>query len=447
MARVNREDQRRVRAAMAERDRRILPVRLILPALHTQQSQFVEDQHRVVVAACGTKTGKTFGNAIWLTRHAWNNYQSLNWWCAPFYRQAKIAFELVQLFLPHDPRRVKVHKTDLAIELLRADGRRHSLIEFRSAENPDTLRGDGVHAAVADEGSFWRHASWVSLWTTLTRTRGHVRLISTPKGRNWFYDEYQKGLALNPDGTKKYPTHACYRLPTSSNPYVPRESIEEARQNMPEDVFKQEFLAEFLDESAGVFRNIGACQTAEWVENPVPGRQYVIGIDWAKHEDYTVFMIGDLATRKIVHIMKHNEIDWNVNIDRAVRTARKWNNAAILHDSTGEGDVIHDNLKAAYSNVEGYSIFNNAPKVALIQKAQLAFEKKEIAIPKRGSHPNADRLQRELEIYGYQLSPQGKFVFGAPEGEHDDFVIALAMCWWRMSLPTFRTIHRSIRGV
>lgn len=439
---VNREDQRKV---LAQRQAQL--VGLVLPKLHTQQGHFVNDQHRVVVAACGTKTGKTFGNVVGFIRHAWNNHQSLNWWCAPFYRQAKIAFELCKLILPNDKHRVRISSTNLAIELLRANGTRHALMEFRSAEDPATLRGDGVHYAVADEGAFWRHASWISLWTTLTRTLGKVRLISTPKGRNWFYDEYQKAFLLNPDGSKKHPTHASYRLPTSSNPTVPREAIEDARREMLEDVFKQEFLAEFLEDGAGVFKNIAKCQVAEWHNKPIPGRRYVIGIDWAKHEDYTVLCIGDVEQRRIIHICRYNDVDWNVNIARAVRVARKWNNAFILHDSTGEGDVIHDNLKAAYAKVEGYSLYNNAPKVALIQKLQLAFQDQVIGIPKRESGPNAQRLQRELEVYGFQLSDLGKFIFGAPEGEHDDTVIAAALCWWQMSVPVAKTSFRQIRGI
>jgi hypothetical protein len=52
------------------------PIRLDLPPLHRRQAEFVNDPRRVVVASCGTKTGKTFGLSIWLLRNAWNNYQS-----------------------------------------------------------------------------------------------------------------------------------------------------------------------------------------------------------------------------------------------------------------------------------------------------------------------------------------------------------------------------------
>src|SRR5512139_2667769 len=98
-------------------------VHLTLPPLHPQQAEFVNDPHRIVVAACGTKTGKTFGLSIWMALNAWNTYQSLNWWCAPTYRQAKIAFKLIGNLLPtYDQRRVRTSRTDLVYELLRADG-------------------------------------------------------------------------------------------------------------------------------------------------------------------------------------------------------------------------------------------------------------------------------------------------------------------------------------
>jgi phage terminase large subunit-like protein len=165
-----------------------------LPPLHPQQSDFVNDPTRIVVAACGTKTGKTFGLCIWLLRHAWNNYQSLNWWAAPTLRQARIAFNTIGRWLPPvSSGRIRVNRNEMVYTLLRSDGSVHSIIEFRSADNPDSLRGEGVHAAVVDEAGYWSRDSYISIWTTLTRTRGKLRVISTPKGRNWFYEEWMKG--------------------------------------------------------------------------------------------------------------------------------------------------------------------------------------------------------------------------------------------------------------
>jgi hypothetical protein len=163
-------------------------------------------------------------------------------------------------------------------ELLRADGTVYSRIEFRSADNSESLRGEGVHAAVIDEAAYWSQESFVSVWTTLTRTRGKLRIISTPKGRNWFFDQWAKGWFE--DQREENPEYWSYQLPTECNPTVPRESLVEAQRQLPDDVYRQEYLAEFLKDSAGVFRHIIDCEASTELDGPEQGASYVMGIDW-----------------------------------------------------------------------------------------------------------------------------------------------------------------------
>lgn len=411
------------------------------------------DEHRIVVAACGTKFGKTLGLSVWLTREAWNTKQALVWWCAPTIRQARIAFNMIGLWLPKE--RVGIHRSDanLAYDLLYSDGTVHSTIAFRSADNPASLRGDGVHAAVVDEAGYWDRASYTSVWTTLTRTRGKLRVISTPKGRNWFFDEWSKGTPGYTLNGEVFPEYSSYCLPTASNPYVPPEAIEEARRNLPADVFQQEYEARFLDESAGVFRNIIACQTAAMRNRPQPGRRYAIGVDFAKHSDFTVIMVGDVAAREIVHIERYNDVDWTVNEARTVKCARDWNNAAILIDATGVGDVVFDHMRAAYGNTFGYNIATNAAKQALVQKTQMAFERTDIKIPKPGGQNTAEMnamagvLQQELQMFGYTMTPQGRMQYSAPDGYHDDAVTALCLLYWQMTEEPFVYRAKSVAGL
>lgn len=385
--------------------------------------------------------------SLWLLQGAWNNYQSMNWWTAPTYHQCKIAFDLIGSILPKNTYNRRASSGQMSYELLRSDGSRHSMIEFRSADNPESLRGEGVHACVIDEAAYWGIDSFVSVWTTLTRTRGKLRIISTPKGRTWFYDEWMKGW--DPELRKKYPEFKSFRLPTWTNPLIPRESILEARRNLPEDVYRQEYEAEFLDESAGVFRNIRGCMTGNWLEAPEPGHQYVMGVDWAKRSDYTVFTIADRATKQIVHIKRHNMIDWNANIDMAVRTAKFWNRAQMITDSTGVGDVPFDAIRSVYPHCVGYSISTNAAKQALIQKMQLALEQSKIVLP--GEHstkrPEPKILQKELEMYSYEVSPTGKIQYSAPEGYYDDAVISACLANWALDTTPIVYRAKSIRGV
>ena len=210
-------------------------MRLKLPPLHAGQVGIFHDPHRIVVATAGSKFGKTWCMCMWLLQQAWNRDGSVNWWVAPVFKQAQIAYRLIESLIPKHL--CRPNKTEMSIELLRTDGSARSRIDFKSADNPASIRGEGVHAAVGDEAAYWVHDAYVSLWTTLSRTRGKLRLISTPKGRNAFYDEFLKGG--NPD----FPEFASYQLPTWLNPTVSKEAIEEFRRNMPADVFRQEVLS------------------------------------------------------------------------------------------------------------------------------------------------------------------------------------------------------------
>jgi phage terminase large subunit-like protein len=434
----------------------VKPVRLILPPLHPLQRQFVDDKHRFVVAACGSKFGKTFGLAIWIIREAWNTEQGLFWWCAPVYKQAQIAFKLIGHMLPPGRFRQRRSQGEMVYELLYADGRVRSTIDFRSAERPESLRGDGVHGAVIDEAGYWKRDSFISVMTTLTRTQGKLRIISTPKGKTWFFEEWSKGWY--PDKRAANPEYFSYQLPTSANPTVTKAAIETLRRNFTDRQFRQEILAEFLDDGAGVFSNLRRCQQTKLQYEPKLGKRYVMGVDWAKDQDYTVFLVMDADTRRVVHIERHQGIDWNVNIDKALRCAKRWNRAAMILDSTGVGSPPFDAIAAVYPFVEAFNIYNNEPKVALIQRLQMALEREEIKIPvTSGYEPQEDPegkyeelgrlLEGELQMYNVTVTKTGKRAYSAPEGYTDDMVIALALATWKASEEPMIYTFDQVRGV
>lgn len=422
-------------------------IRLTLPALHPEQSEFVNDQHRVVVAACGSKTGKTFGLCIWLLRHAWNNRGTLNWWCAPTIRQATNAFNIIGRWLPKG--RYHSNRQERIYWLLKDDGSVHSTIEFRSADRPESLRGDGVHAAVADEACYWNKQSYVSLWTTMTQTMGLLRVISTPKGKNWFYEEWLKGWdgdhMEGPDLKlrSEHPFIKSYRLPTWSNPFIKPEAIETLRKIFTINQFQQEIEARFLDDAAGAFKNLRECQRSRLLSKPIRGQRYILAVDWAKHEDYTTFVVVDETSKEVVHLERHNDVDWNINISRAIRCAKEWNQASMIVDSTGIGDVIFDQIKSAYPYLYGFNMGTNSGKVQLIQRLQLSFERTEILIPNPSEQTRGDfveaaeQLLHELRMYAVDTSQFGRLIFSAPDGYHDDYVVALALANWLVNQEPF----------
>jgi hypothetical protein len=263
--------------------------------------------------------------------------------------------------------------------LLEPDGSIHSTIEFKSGDNPDSLRGFAVNFVVIDEAARVPYESFISVMTTLTQTRGRAIIISTPNGRGWFYDVYQRGVKFTQDGTPLLlpgQVDKWYEvvLPATANvdqPTVKKESIEEMRRNLPEQVFRQEVAAMFLNDSAGVFQYIRECIMAgPLTEAPLPGRRYVMGIDLARVEDLHRHHGGRHCSQAYRAPSTLQEIGWQIQYYRIIEISQLYNNAYFMLDSTGLGDPIYDALINAGLNGEPYKLSNQS-KQALMEKLRI----------------------------------------------------------------------------
>jgi hypothetical protein len=383
---------------------------------------------RFIVGACGTKFGKTYGCSIRIVKEAWDKAGSLNWWVAPSYKQSEMAYRLCKRLLPKDT--YQDYKADLRLELIEPDGNWHSTIEFKSADNDDNLRGFAVNFFILDEAARISREAYDSVLTTTTQTDGRGIIISTPKGRNWFFDEYQrgdKGTLLDGE-TDEYPEYMSIRMPTWTNPTVKPQRILMMRKNMPADVFEQEVAARFMLDGAGVFRGIENCIKNVLVdhmgrplwETPVSGHRYVLGVDLARKKDYTVIFVLDRKRRHVVYYDRFNDLSWAVQKRRIVDTAKRYNNAAIWMDGTGLGDPIVEDVRNAGCHVECF-IISTRSKQDLIESLRASIEFGRITFP------TIPVLIRELKSFEYAVTTSGNIKYSAPSGQHDDTVLALAL--------------------
>lgn len=429
-------------------------VTLTLPPAHPRQYEFLNMLYqpgvRFAVGACGTKFGKTFGTTTAMVKRAWDNKDSLNWWVSPTFVQAKMAFGIIKKLLPQGT--FQEYVADLRLILLHPDGSERSTIDFKSADNPDSLRGFGVNFFVMDEAARCSYESFVSLITTVTQTKGIGYFISTPKGRNWFYDIYQWGVKFDNDGVPLYipgadpdkggdphPEFQSIRMPTWTNPHVDISAIRTMKATYPEDVYTQEVGAQFLVDSAGVFRGIKECIRGEQ-HGPEPGHQYVMGVDLARLKDYSVLTVMDKTNRTVVFHQRFNQISWEVQYRKIIDTAKKYR-AVCCIDSTGIGDPIVETIQNSGVRVSPYKIGSAAAKQQLIDKLRVNIEKQRI------SFPNIQVLRRELENYEYQLSPSGTVRFSAPPGQNDDCVISLALANWYADMAEFKYTYHQVSGI
>jgi len=372
---------------------------------------------RFPVIDAGRRWGKTITGLNWLLQGVCEQPGEY-WWVAPIYSQSKMAFRTL-LSAARKGKAEGVFK-DVSHSELRIAYLNGAALTFKSADNPDNLRGEGLHRVVVDEAARVRREVWEAiLRPAVSDTHGRVLFISTPKGKNWFYELWTRGQdALQPE-------FESWKFPTADNPKVSAEDIEQARQSLPVDVFSQEYLAEFLENSAGVFRNIQAC-IGSIREEPLPGKEYFAGLDLARLTDFTVLTILDAHGRQ-VYWDRFNLLDWTVQKERIIPVIRKYK-AKLNVDATGVGDPIYEDLRRAGLNVVGYK-FTAESKKKLIETLMIGFDQKKLCLLREPVQTN------ELDIFEYAIGSSGMVHYSAPEGYHDDAVIALALANWLINGP------------
>lgn len=289
-------------------------------------------------------------------------------------------------------------------------------LEFKSADHPERLVAEGLRRVVIDECGIVKEAVWSeSLQPALIDHAAPAMLTGTPKGRNWFHRLYARGLdPLDLDVES-------FGGPSVANPFIAQAEVERLAQEMPARLYRQELLAEFLDDEGAVFRGVRACVRPLSTERTV-----AFGVDLAKHEDFTV-IVGVDRFGCVTSFERFREISWPLQKERIKSAAR--GGVPVLLDSTGVGDPILDDLRAAGLNVEGYK-FTNASKQHLVESLVMAFAERRVGVP------DEPVLLNELEAYEYSATPSGLTRYSAPDGAHDDCVIALALAYRAASTMT-----------
>lgn len=386
------------------------------PALHPGQVQFwnLTKQHRFALATCGRRFGKTLFLHQHGTRFAINHQASKVWWIDPIHYLAKRAFRDMSKVLLRSglAESSGVLKSDLRIELITG-----SVVEFHSAERGDRMRGEGVHLVLVNEASLIKKAVWFEIiYPMLTDTQGSACFAFTPKGQgHWTHQLFQWGRSDD------YPAYGSMQLPTSANPIIDPNFIRSAQRDLPASTFAQEYLAEFLEDGSGVFRNVLAClhsrplDDPRWV--PVDG-PYVGGLDLARDVDYTVLHIMDRHGRVVWHD-RCQRLDWPIIKARLIEACLRYR-VHLLAEYNSMGQTIIDDLREAGVSVDAFNT-SNASKQDLIQGLMVALEQGLI------SYPDLPELLTELQIFEYNRLPSGAIRYAAPEGAHDDEVVALAL--------------------
>lgn len=198
-----------------------------------QQSIFY-DESRFKVAACGRRFGKSYlATYIILTKAL--QKQGNYFFVAPTFQQARqILWEVLKNKV-RDHLAEKINESRLEITLING-----SRISLKGADRPDTMRGVSLSGLVCDEFATMREpmAVWQEvLRPALSDQLGWALFISSPKGRDYFYDLSNE--AKSKDGWRSW------QFTTLQGGYVPESEVITARNELDERTFRQEYEASF----------------------------------------------------------------------------------------------------------------------------------------------------------------------------------------------------------
>ena len=405
-------------------------IKLKLYQPHPGQWRLHRSPARFRIACCGRRWGKTVGCVNEVAKFAWENpgdeTTNVSWWCAPTYNQSLKAMNLMANNFKDAIKNVR-----RAVGQMQIHWKNGSITAFQSTERYDNLRGEGVAFMVLDEAAMMPRAAWQEvLRPMLADTMGRCLMISTPRGKNWFYVMYQRGM--DPD----YPDYESFSFPTISSPYIPDSEVEEARQTLPEDVFAQEYGGMFLEEAAGVFHGVEGCIYGE-LEEPDRAHRYVHGWDIAKSRDWSVLTTIDTMAEFDGHVRPHlcnfdrfNSLRYDIQVERVEAHWKRYGGYVLL-DSTGLGDPVYDMLQRRGVPCAPY-VFTSRSKEMLIQNLAIAIQTQDI------SYPEIPVLLQELGAFQYQMNDAGRMSYSAPEGDHDDCVISLSLAAWAAAHPIWQ---------
>jgi hypothetical protein len=414
---------------MSETTKRRLSKRALFEHLgyepHPGQQAIHDSKAPRRIVACGVRWGKSVSAAMEGLAAAMQPAEhSVGWVVAPTYDLTERVFNQVGIVAASHLRHriVSLKENDRRL-VIRNMGGGLSEIRGKSADNPISLLGEGLDWVIVDEASRLKPSIWENyLSQRLIDKQGWALLISTPKGKGYFFDLFKRGQGADPD-------YQSWNMPSWSNPLLDREVIEQERERLPERVFRQEFGAEFIEGSGAVFRNVREAATGQFQE-PQRGESYVGGLDLAKVEDFTVLAILN-RKREVVFADRFHRQDWSVQVARIKATTERYDDVTLRVDSTGAGEPVYESLRQADVQARAYP-FTQASKAALVNNLALMFERREIVLPRPDLWPEGID---ELEAFEYSVTDSGTVRTGSPSGMHDDCVIALALAAWDARSP------------
>jgi len=375
---------------------------------HEHQQQAYQSDARFRAIAAGRRSGKTTLAAVETVERALSGGDGwVGAWVTPGHSITETGFRTI----------------DDAVSNAVIDSRKQSppyRHEFSNGARLDYLTtsgnpnvSEGYDWVVIDEaGKDVPERSWTQeLRPTLSNTGGKAMFISTPDGKDWFHDWWQRGQS--PD----HPNVDSFRWTTYDADHIPDSEVDAAKDELPQRIFEQEYLAVFRDDTGGVFSVADAA--ADYNFDDVGG-PYRVAVDLARSEDYLAIVgLGDDG--RVCHLTRERGLSWPQIQRKIERVAESLGHPPVAIDATRDNKLVSD-LETAGVDIRPVT-FSAQRKQALVENLAAGLESGEVTIPVY------TMLETELSVFEYETTRAGNIRYGAPDGHHDDTVDALAMAY------------------
>jgi hypothetical protein len=356
------------------------------------------EPYKYYVLNIGRQWGKTMLAMNQVYYWAINNPGSKIGWVSPVYKQSEKVFdEMAKAF---QPTFIKANAQKLTIEV------NGSTIQFFSAERYHNIRGFTFDYLVCDEFAFMAEQAWTEVLRATVLIKGKkVLLISTPKGKNHFY------TLFNLDGVNDQ--YKSFKM-SSYDGLAEKDEIDGARYTLPEHIFRQEYLAEFVDNGSGVFSNIPILDTNS-------GSKFYAGIDLGRADDYTVLSIVN-EKGSLVYCERWRHNTWQNIINSMLPILSRFK-PRVLIEVNSIGDVIFEQLGKVYASVYPF-VTTSKSKQDIVEGLQVAIQNKEFTLL------DIEWLRKEFDLFTYEYSPKTRSIkYSAPTGFHDDGVMSCCLAY------------------
>ncbi len=397
--------------------------------MYEKQRAAIDEPKQISVIEAGTKTGKTVGCLEWFLRQGFGGKEGRNYsWIAPTFGQAGIGYRRLKLQLTPLGNQVKYNESLLRIILPNG-----SYLWFRSGERPDDLYGDDNWAAVIDEASRMREEAFTAVTSTLTFTKGPLRIIGNVKGKkNWFWELARQAEAGHPEmGYHKITCWDAVEAGVLSRAWIEAKRRQFAERGR-EGAFRQLYEAEAGSDEDNPF-GLEAIQNCI-VDDFSTNRAAVAGVDLAgrgasninpaaeTHDrDFTAIALLDKQGHAV--LFRQFRKDPIQNHEEIARVVRKTN---ALIDATGQGDETVLRLqRRGDMRVEGFR-FTEVSRQDLLEGLAHAIGAGAVRFPDEPGEEGAPSLVEQLESFEYDFTGRGER-WVVPKGYHDDLVMALAL--------------------